>query len=101
MPTLQKVWTEQQAAGAPVGFVGVAIKESPESSLAFLRANNVTFPSISDRASAGAPMLALQGKPPPRRRPSSWTGRAASPPECRLPSPRPPCARCVADALAS
>ena len=64
MPTLQKVWTEQQAVGAPVGFVGVAIKESPESSLAFLKANNVTFPSISDRASAGAPMLALQGKTP-------------------------------------
>ena len=64
MPALQKVWAEQQAAGAAVEFVGVAIKESPESSLAFLKANNVTFPSISDRASAGAPMLALQGKTP-------------------------------------
>ncbi len=64
MPALQKVWAEQQAAGAAVAFVGVAVKESPESSLAFLKANNVTFPSISDRASAGGPMLALQGKTP-------------------------------------
>jgi thiol-disulfide isomerase/thioredoxin len=64
MPTLQKVWAERQAAGAPVTFVGVAVKESPESSLAFLKTNHVTFPSISDRASAGAPMLALQGKAP-------------------------------------
>ncbi|MGV1007935.1 MAG: TlpA family protein disulfide reductase [Dermatophilaceae bacterium] len=64
MPTLQKVWSQQQAAGAAVAFVGVAIKESPESSLAFLKATHVTFPSISDRASAGGPMLALQGKAP-------------------------------------
>ncbi len=64
MPALQKVWADQQAAGAAVAFVGVAVKESPESSLAFLKANNVTFPSLSDRASAGAPMLALQGNAP-------------------------------------
>ena len=62
MPILQKVWADQQAAKAPAVFIGVAVKESPESSLAFLKANNVTFPSISDRASAGDPMLALQGK---------------------------------------
>ncbi len=61
-PALQSVWAQQQAAGAPVAFVGLAVKESPESSLAFLKANNVTYPSISDRASGGAPMLALQGK---------------------------------------
>lgn len=64
MPILQKVYAEQQAAKTPVTFVGLAIKESPESSLAFLKANNVTFPSISDRASGGAPMLALAGKAP-------------------------------------
>ena len=64
MPALQKVYAEQQAARAAVAFVGVAIKESPESSAAFLKTNNVSFPSISDRASGGAPMLALAGKAP-------------------------------------
>jgi thiol-disulfide isomerase/thioredoxin len=65
MPALQRVWIEHQgAAQAPVAFVGVAVKESPESSLAFIRTNHVTFPSISDRANGGAPMLALAGKAP-------------------------------------
>lgn len=64
IPALQRVWSSKTAASKPVVFVGVNIKESPATALAFVRANAVTYPSISDGASGGAPMLALQGKAP-------------------------------------
>jgi len=47
-----------------VQFVGIDIKESPATAAAFLKANGVTFPSLSDGASGGQPMLALQGRAP-------------------------------------
>lgn len=63
-PHLQQVWSTLHGQGKDVAFVGVAIKESAETSAAFLRTNKVTFPSISDAASQGQPILALQGKAP-------------------------------------
>ena len=62
MPHLEQAWTAMSTAGKAVQFVGISIKESPETSAAFLKANNVTYPSLSDSASDGQPLLALQGK---------------------------------------
>jgi thiol-disulfide isomerase/thioredoxin len=63
-PHLQQVWSSFSTAGKPVQFVGIDIKESPATASAFLRANGVTYPSLSDSASGGQPMLALQGRAP-------------------------------------
>jgi thiol-disulfide isomerase/thioredoxin len=61
-PHLQQVWQSYSTAGKPVAFVGIDIKESAATAAAFLKANSVTYPSLSDSASGGQPMLALQGK---------------------------------------
>ena len=63
-PHLQQVWSSLSSAGQPVQFVGIDIKESPVNAAAFLKANGVSYPSLSDSASGGQPMLALQGKAP-------------------------------------
>jgi thiol-disulfide isomerase/thioredoxin len=61
-PHLQQVSESYRGAGKPVAFVGIDIKESAATAAAFLRANGVGYPSLSDSASGGRPMLALQGK---------------------------------------
>ena len=61
-PHLQQVWQSFSTAGKPVAFVGIDIKESAATAAAFLKANSVTYPSLSDSGSGGQPMLALQGK---------------------------------------
>jgi thiol-disulfide isomerase/thioredoxin len=61
-PHLQQVWQSYSASGKPVAFVGIDIKEGTATAAAFLMANGVTYPSLSDSASGGQPMLALQGK---------------------------------------
>jgi len=63
-PHLQKVWSELSAAGRPVQFVGIDFKEGPEAGAAFLRAKAITYPSLSNDAEGGRPMLALGGKAP-------------------------------------
>ncbi|HEU4997563.1 MAG TPA: TlpA disulfide reductase family protein [Lapillicoccus sp.] len=62
MPHLQQVWSSYEKAGKAVAFVGIDIKEGAATSAAFLKANSVTYPSLSDGDSGGRPMLALQGK---------------------------------------
>ena len=61
-PHLQQVWQSYSASGKLVAFVGIDIKEGAATAAAFLKANGVTYPSLSDSASGGQPMLALQGK---------------------------------------
>jgi thiol-disulfide isomerase/thioredoxin len=61
-PALQQVWSTMSGAGKPVRFVGIDIKESSANAAAYLQANGVTYPSLSDGESGGQPMLALQGK---------------------------------------
>ncbi len=61
-PHLQSAWAGYEKAKDPVVFVGVDTRDSPANGAAFLAANDVTYPSISDQASGGQPMLALQGK---------------------------------------
>lgn len=63
-PQLQRVWASRNEEGKSVAFVGVNIKESPATAAAFIRANGVTYPSTSDSASGGQPVLALQGRAP-------------------------------------
>jgi len=59
-PALQKAWETVQAKGKPVEFVGLDKLEGPETGLAFLKANKVTYPSLA--YDGGVPILALQGK---------------------------------------
>ncbi len=61
-PQLQQVWAGLQSTKKPVAFIGIDTLEGPETGAAFLRANDVTYPSLSNPASKGQPMLALQGK---------------------------------------
>jgi thiol-disulfide isomerase/thioredoxin len=61
-PHLQQVWQSYSTVGKPVAFVGIDIKEGAATAAGFLKANGVTYPSLSDSQSGGQPMLALQGK---------------------------------------
>lgn len=61
-PQLQQVWMSLLAKGSPVAFVGVDLRDCPATALAFINATGITYPSISDQASGGQPILALQGK---------------------------------------
>ena len=59
-PALQKAWEKVQADGKRVDFIGLDKLESPETGLAFQRANDVTYPSLA--YDGGVPILSLQGK---------------------------------------
>ncbi len=59
-PDLQKAWEKVQATKLPVQFIGMDKLESPETGLAFLKAQGVTYPSLAYEG--GVPILALQGK---------------------------------------
>jgi thiol-disulfide isomerase/thioredoxin len=60
MPHLQQVWSQMSTAGRPVQFMGVNYRDGAETAKAFLRANNVTYPSLED--DGGRTLLALRGK---------------------------------------
>ena len=59
-PALQKAWAKVEADGRPVEFIGLDKLESPETGLAFQKANKVTYPSLA--YDGGVPILSLQGK---------------------------------------
>ena len=59
-PALQKAWETVQSKGKKVEFIGLDKLEGPETGLAFLKANKVTYPSLA--YDGGVPILALQGK---------------------------------------
>jgi len=59
MPHLQQVWSDLSAAGKPVQFMGINYRDGVETARAFLRANDVTYPSLRD--DGGATLLALRG----------------------------------------
>ncbi|MEO7752941.1 MAG: TlpA disulfide reductase family protein [Terracoccus sp.] len=59
-PDLQKAWETVQAKKLPVQFIGMDKLESPETGLAFLKSEGVTYPSLAYEG--GVPILALQGK---------------------------------------
>jgi thiol-disulfide isomerase/thioredoxin len=59
-PALQKAWEKVEADGRPVEFIGLDKLESPETGLAFQKANGVTYPSLG--YDGGVPILSLQGK---------------------------------------
>lgn len=61
-PDLQKAWDELSKAAKPVKFMGIDFREAPERGRAFLKANNTTYPSLTDES--GVLILALQGKAP-------------------------------------
>ena len=63
-PDLQKVWEQLQADGAPVEFIGIDFREDPARGAAFTKKAGITYPSLSDEASGGTLILALQGKAP-------------------------------------
>ena len=59
-PALQKAWQKVQTDGPRVDFIGLDKLESPETGLAFQKANDVTYPSLA--YDGGVPILSLQGK---------------------------------------
>jgi len=61
-PELEKAWTQLQAQGRPVQFLGLDFKEGPEAGLAFQRRYGVTYPSL--KYDGGLAILGLQGKAP-------------------------------------
>lgn len=61
-PDLIAAWAKLSAAKKPVVLVGIAVRDSDETALAYLKANAVTYPSLA--AADGTPLLALQGKAP-------------------------------------
>jgi thiol-disulfide isomerase/thioredoxin len=63
-PDLQKVWGDLKADSAPVRFMGIDFREDPARGAAFARKAGMTYPSLSDEASGGTLILALQGKAP-------------------------------------
>ncbi len=63
-PDLQKVWGDLQADSAPVRFMGIDFREDPARGAAFAKKAGITYPSLSDEASGGTLILALQGKAP-------------------------------------
>ena len=63
-PVLQEVWSQLQQDRAAVSFIGLNVRESPETGQGFLLTHGVTYPSLSNDASDGEPLLALQGKAP-------------------------------------
>lgn len=62
MPHLQQAWAGYDKAKKPVAFIGIDTREPSSTGAAFLTANGVTYPSLSNQDSGGQPMLALQGK---------------------------------------
>ena len=63
-PDLQEVWARLEAESAPVHFIGINFREDPARGAAFERKAGLTYPSLSDEASGGVLILALQGKAP-------------------------------------
>ena len=57
---LQRTWTAFQKAKKPVQFVGVNVRESAASGLAFQKRHGITYPSLADES--GVLILSLQGK---------------------------------------
>lgn len=61
-PDLIAAWAKLSAAKKPVVLLGISVRDSDETALAYLKANAVTYPSLA--AADGTPLLALQGKAP-------------------------------------
>lgn len=68
IPDLQKVWTDVQAAGQPVQFMGINFREGPERGAALAKSQQMTYPSLSDQA--GTLILAF-GRQAPATTPST------------------------------
>lgn len=61
-PDLKKAWDALSASGKPVQFMGIDFREDPDRGAAFQKAQNITYPSLTDES--GVLILALQGKAP-------------------------------------
>jgi len=68
VPDLMKVWTGVQAAGKPVQFMGIDFREDPQRGAAFMKAQKITYPSLSDES--GVLILAF-GRQAPTSPPST------------------------------
>ncbi|HYO86897.1 MAG TPA: TlpA disulfide reductase family protein [Dermatophilaceae bacterium] len=60
MVHLQSVWSQLSGAGRPVAFVGINIKESPQTASAAATRYGLTYPSLAD--DGGRALMALQGR---------------------------------------
>jgi thiol-disulfide isomerase/thioredoxin len=50
IPDLKQVWADVQAAGKPVQFMGINVREGRERGAALAKSMKVTYPSLSDQA---------------------------------------------------
>ncbi|WP_404380714.1 TlpA family protein disulfide reductase [Knoellia locipacati] len=68
IPDLEKVWTDVQAAGKPVQFMGIDFREDPQRGAAFVKTQRMTYPSLTDES--GVLILAF-GRQAPTSPPST------------------------------
>lgn len=68
IPDLEKVWTDVQADGKPVQFMGIDFREDPQRGAAFVRTQKMTYPSLTDES--GVLILAF-GRQAPTSPPST------------------------------
>lgn len=68
IPDLQKVWTDVQAAGKPVQFMGINFREGPARGAALAQETKMTYPSLTDES--GTLILAF-GRQAPVNTPST------------------------------
>ena len=68
IPDLEKVWTDVQAAGKPVQFMGIDFREDPQRGAAFVKTQKMTYPSLTDES--GVLILAF-GRQAPTSPPST------------------------------
>ena len=61
-PVLQRVYAKTQRDKSPVTFMGLDVKESPQSAAAFVRSRGITYPSLA--FDGGKPLLGLSGQAP-------------------------------------
>ena len=68
IPDLQQVWTDVQADGKPVQFMGINFREGPDRGAALAKEQKMTYPSLTDEA--GTLILAF-GRQAPTTTPST------------------------------
>ena len=68
-PDLQAVYAEQTAAGEPVTFVGVNVRDQAATAASFNKSFGITFPTVTDQL--GAIQLAFASNVPPNAVPTT------------------------------
>ena len=68
IPDLKQVWADVQAAGKPVQFMGINVREGPERGAAAFKSLQVTYPSLTDQ---GGTLILAFGRQAPATTPTT------------------------------